>query len=61
MTALQTDEDREVRVMTVRCPSRLIAAMERAASSDFISVSDVIRLGVSGYLRDRGHLDPNAA
>ena len=43
-------------LVTFRCPPSLVTAMEAAASSELVSVSDVIRHAVLRDLRTRGLL-----
>jgi hypothetical protein len=47
-------------VIQFRCPETLVAAVQAAASSNFCSMSDVVRLSVLKDMRERGLIDENA-
>jgi len=45
------------RTIQVRCPETLISAVQAAASSNFCSISDVVRQSLMKDMRERGLID----
>lgn len=54
-----TENDNKVRLVTFRVDEPLAAAMRKAASRQYSSVSDVIRQSVVELMRQRGLLEDN--
>jgi hypothetical protein len=48
------------RIIQFRCPETLVSAVQAAASSNFCSVSDVVRQSLIKDMKSRGLIDENA-
>ena len=57
MTLTEDDTHAMPRIIQFRCPAKLLNAMERAASWQFTSISDIVRASVAQAMRANGTLD----
>jgi hypothetical protein len=58
---MMTDYDKKDRSFSVRLPSVVATALDTAATSDLLSLSDVVRMAILKDLRQRGLLKSAAA